>query len=258
MRLTTVLQVGLVALVVVLLAATPAEANGGVGALILVAPVLAVVVLLPIVLIETYVLSSWVGLSGWAALWVASVANLASTLVGIPITLLLLPPGSDETDWEEAPSVSPAHCLLYVTLFWAASWVIEYQVSAWLLPGAEPHQVNAGVFYGNLATYGILAGFLLGWLAWDALAAVLGALHALLPARGAPEEQPALPEAQAAEPEVPVHQEHGPFLPVEIEALAALGFIQLPLNGNGAGEPLPVEDYEERLESHPYHPVQEE
>ncbi len=71
--------------VVLSLISQPAHANMGVPMLTLVWPVMAMA-LVPIIIIESIVLVMGFGMTAWHSAWVVTVANLVSTVIGIPVT----------------------------------------------------------------------------------------------------------------------------------------------------------------------------
>lgn len=218
MQRDTLIRVCLISLALVLLLASPAYANVLLGPLILLIPIVVVPgVLALIIMIESVFLSSWVGVSLGYALWVVSVSNVVSTLFGIPLVLFLLLPGALSTDREERePWVVPAQGLLLVLLFWAASWVIESATAISMLGEFDPQDVDNGVLVGNLATYGIVAGFLLGWLIWKALRAFRASLPRLRPVEETREVPTALIEAEG----------DGQYQPIEAEEVVAEAGLQ--------------------------------
>jgi len=144
------------------------------------------VALLPIIAIESYVVWSWIGASAWYSVWVVSVVNVASTLIGVPLTwVLLLPlaifpsemvPGviwflGYEGAKEPKRWVFAAGSFLLLISFFYVSWFIEYQIAIRMVDGFESQNVKFGVLVGNLVTYGILAAIVLGWLVWEVLRA---------------------------------------------------------------------------------------
>ena len=85
MLLPRLLLFGLAAL----FAATPAAANAGLPMLAVVLPEL-LLLLIPTIVIEAQILISWLGLRHGRAFAMSTLANLASTLVGVPLTWMLL------------------------------------------------------------------------------------------------------------------------------------------------------------------------
>ena len=174
---------------VVLVAATPANANMLIP-LVAVGWIAMVVLLVPIIAIETLFLSFRLGGAFWQALWVTTLTNLASTFVGIPIACFLhqylrgvfpfridtrwhrFLTASVHAPWEIGANDEPDERLglrmemhasfALLVVFFLASWFLEASIAIALLPHIEPNSVHFGVLLGNLATYGLLA-----WYVWD-------------------------------------------------------------------------------------------
>ncbi len=91
MSLKNMTRTLLVVLGLVFLVPAPAYANAVIPMIFVTLPAM-IVALLPIIAIESYVVWSWIGASAWYSVWVVSVANVASTLIGIPVTWVLLLP----------------------------------------------------------------------------------------------------------------------------------------------------------------------
>jgi hypothetical protein len=152
-----------------------------------------------VIAIESLVLWARLALFGLAlgqALAVASVANLVSTLVGIPLAWLALAMlfglagGTDHdirtsagrrheafwlaswivpheyVDWDrysgEWDWIIPAKVLVLLLPCFFASWLIEHLVASRMLERFAG-QLGVSVLVGNLATYGILALIVLTW-----------------------------------------------------------------------------------------------
>ncbi len=153
-----------------------------------------------VIAIESLVLWGRLALVGLAleqALAVTSVANLVSTLVGIPLAwlalalLLGLAGGTDHdirtragrrreaiwlapwimphdyVDWDrysgEWDWLVPAKLLVLLPPFFLASWLIERAVAGRMLERFSG-ELGVGVLVGNAATYGLFALIVLGWL----------------------------------------------------------------------------------------------
>ncbi len=185
MSLKNLTRTLLVLLAMVFLAPTPAHANVVIPMIFVTLPAM-IVALLPIIAIESYVLWSLIGASAWYSVWVVSVANVASTLIGVPVTWVLLLPLAIFPS-EMAPGVIwvlfyegakepkrwvfAAGSFLLLISFFYVSWFIEYQIAIRMLDGFESQNVKFGVLVGNLVTYGTLAAIVLGWLVWEVLRA---------------------------------------------------------------------------------------
>ncbi len=174
---------GLSVFIAVLLFAPPAHANMGVPMIFITLPVM-LVALIPIIGIEAYVLLERLGLSFWKSVEVASAANFASTVIGMPVTWFLLflvtlltgggsgfgirtakarfltvtlgaswlPPVDKTMTW-----MAPAAGFVLLIPFFFASWLVEYEVGIWILDEMNAGNVSSAVLMGNLITYGILA-----------------------------------------------------------------------------------------------------
>jgi hypothetical protein len=152
-----------------------------------------------VIAIESLVLWARLALVGLAlgqALAVTSVANLVSTLVGIPLAwlalaLLLGLAGTDHdirtsagrrgaavwlapwimphdyVDWDrysgEWDWLIPAKLLVLLPPFFLVSWLIERAVAGRMLERFGGG-FGGGVLLGNVATYGLMALIVLGWL----------------------------------------------------------------------------------------------
>ncbi len=174
---------GLSVFIAVLLFAPPAHANMGLPMIFITLPVM-LVALIPIIGIEAYVLLERLGLSFWKSVEVASAANFASTVIGMPVTWFLLflvtlltgggsgfgvrtakarfltvtlgaswlPPVDKTMTW-----MAPAAGFVLLIPFFFASWLVEYEVGIWILDEMNAANVSSAVLMGNLITYGILA-----------------------------------------------------------------------------------------------------
>lgn len=183
MRRDKVKRVLLISIAIIFLFSSPAYANVALPLIFFTLPGMALA-LVPVIAIESYVLMTILGLSIGYGLVVVSVANVVSTMVGIPVTWLLLSPlaklPQDKipgviwiwlgADGEKNPKdwMVPAACLLLLMPYFFVSWFIEYKIVMRMLDGFEPN-VSYGVLVGNLVSYGILALIVLGWLIWVCL-----------------------------------------------------------------------------------------
>lgn len=191
-RCGTLVKTSLALLVVAFLFPTSVHANTGVPMLFLTWPAM-LVSLVPIIVIETYVLFMRLGLSLGTVAKVASVANAASTLIGIPVAWILLvllqmfTGGGNrfgiETAWKKFLAVTwqapwlvpyeeedlrwmvPSAGLALLVPFFFASWLIEYHVARLFFGGLGQQSVKDSLLLANLATYGILAVLGFGFLA---------------------------------------------------------------------------------------------
>ena len=182
MRCDKVKRVSLILFGIIFLYSSPAYANAALPLVFLSLPGMALA-LVPVVAMESYVLMKILGLSMGSGLSVVFVANVVSTIVGLPVTwLLLLPlarlpqhkiPGvlwfmllygvkKYPKDW-----MVPAASLLLLIPYFFVSWFIENKIAMRMLDGFEPQNLSYGVLVGNLVSYGILALIVLGWLIWE-------------------------------------------------------------------------------------------
>ncbi len=153
---------------VVLLFAPPAHAN-------VMIPVIVAgwfgmfVALVPIIVIEWVVLTR-MGAHIWESLLAMSVANLGSTLAGIPLAIALeivvamntslYHETSDAKDTWFREWMLPACGVLLLVPFFLMSWWIEAPIAAWILDDLPAKFVNSAVRDANLVTYGLLATLL--------------------------------------------------------------------------------------------------
>lgn len=163
-----------------LLMPSVALANAGVPVLFLFTSVFAFS-LIPIILIESFYLAKKLQLTGWQALRDTTLANLFSTLIGIPVTsvflvflqmllggsgafgmgtmrdrifsvtLQALIPYEAELHW-----MIPVAGLVLLVPFFFVSWVTEYWLLAQRLPTVSPDKLKQSVRNANLITYGLL------------------------------------------------------------------------------------------------------
>ena len=173
----------------VVLFAAPAHANAGVPPLFFMSWGAMVLALAPIIVIEMIVL--WVRgeTSFWEAGLAASVANLASTFIGIPVALILHAnfrkivgetPKGLQTLWQRFRMVVahvqyvdvndpetripvwmwPGGWLVLMVPFFLASWLSEVWITRILLGAYPATGLDKAVFEANLVTYGLLVALL--------------------------------------------------------------------------------------------------
>jgi hypothetical protein len=186
-----------VAAVALLLLPDLAQANAGLPMLWILWP-FAIVAIVPVVLVESWVVQRGIGLSWRVSLWEMSKANVASTLVGLPLTWIALVAlemlaahlaisakisDSYPPDWVgevgaivlSAPWLGPfrtgghwivpvATATLLVPFFLVSAWVEVFTVRKAFGASSNP-QWRRVVWYANLASYGILFTATLVWLA---------------------------------------------------------------------------------------------
>jgi hypothetical protein len=190
-------------LLFVFLLAVPAKADAGVPMLFITWPGM-LLALIPVVFIEAWIMRPRLELTSGKALKLAAIANLVSTVVGIPLTwmvlagLEMLSTGGGmayglSTPWQRILSVTvqapwlvpyesdlywmvPAATLALLPAYFLASWGIEYAVIRMLLriPVSSIFEtertlspgrpVRRAVLFANLGSYTILAVLTLLWL----------------------------------------------------------------------------------------------
>ena len=182
-----IFRYGLWAFAAALLFASPAHANMIVPPLFFLSWMAMFLALLPIIVIEAIVLTVRAGTSLWEGGLTATLANLASTFIGIPLALVLHAtfreflgdaPDRFQTFWQKFRMVVghvqyadvnepvvrmpdwiwPAGALVLMVLFFLASWVSESWVARILLDTYPVEGLNQAVFEANLVSYGLLAG----------------------------------------------------------------------------------------------------
>ena len=105
-------------------------ANAGVPMLLVYAPVLAAA-FVPIVVIESTLVTWLCDVRVGRAFWTVSVANLVSTVVGVPLTWLALVLIPMLTGGGGAHGVGPQ------AVTWQAPWLIPYEEELhWMIPAA--------------------------------------------------------------------------------------------------------------------------
>ncbi|WP_345478805.1 hypothetical protein, partial [Niveibacterium umoris] len=173
-----------------LLFARAARADAGVPLLFLTLPGM-VLALLPVIAIEAIVLARTFRSNVLSVLKASALANIASTLLGIPITWVVLVLLQDLTGGGRSYGLTtPLQKLLAVT--WQAPWLIPYEGDLyWMVPAASlalmvpffiasvyielavvlrivadnpPLLVRRAVLRSNLLTYAILCFLNAGWL----------------------------------------------------------------------------------------------
>jgi hypothetical protein len=180
----------------------PAEADVGIPMLTVTWPGM-LLALAPVVLIEAWIVRSRLRLETRESLRVVFLANLASTIIGIPVAWLVLvflemvatgggtAMGLD-TPWRRFLAVTiqapwlipyksdlywmvPAATLALLPAYFLASWGIEYKAMQFLLrrrvvavfdepPQMPDKTVRRSAFYANAASYALLAAVTIAWL----------------------------------------------------------------------------------------------
>jgi len=166
-----------------------ASANAGVPMIFLAIPVLGVSII-PIIIIESIVLSKQLELAAPVAFKTATISNLVSTIVGIPLTWLLLVliqmltggggaygldtalgkvlsvtlqaawliPYESDLHW-----MIPVAGLVLLVPFFFVSWWSEYFVSRKMLKDHSAQRVKIAVRNANMITYALLAFWPVGY-----------------------------------------------------------------------------------------------
>jgi hypothetical protein len=180
MKTRTKLMRGTAIFASVLLVASPAQANAALPIVVVFGWFALVLALIPIILIECFVLARVGAHPGWSLL-AMSVANLASTLAGFPIAVVLDALLNKFTpinkapwevrywqkwyrDWMEPPGVG-----LILSAFCLLSWGIEAPIAVWILDDLPSQVVTLAVRDANLVTYGLLAAPLVAFFVRDML-----------------------------------------------------------------------------------------
>ncbi len=172
--------------------ATNASADAGVPMLFVTFPSM-LLALIPIVLLEVVVLGRVMKQGAASFAKSAAIANLVSTIVGIPLTWMALVLLEWMTGGSAAFGLSTTF-QKFLAVTWQAPWLIPYEKQLyWMVPTASlflllpfffasylieapivtrfrrdmPRaQLRAAVFRANIASYAGLATFNLWWLVW--------------------------------------------------------------------------------------------
>jgi len=155
--------------------------------------------LIPVIIVEALLIRRWVPLSNKQSFAGISLANIVSTLIGIPLAwlamllvefIVLYPVSLASAKWHwnlDSPVFSvlgfvfsiawleptdiewialTAGALLLIPCFYASVW-IERAVCLWAWPDVDRSEVRRGVFLANMASYALLFLFLCGWIIWE-------------------------------------------------------------------------------------------
>lgn len=121
------------AILIFLLFPSVAFANAGIPMIFLAAPVFAISIL-PIILIESYYLSKSLALKLSEALKIASLSNLYSTIIGIPLTWIILVFVQMITGGGKAYGLDSVVGKI-ISVTWQAPWLIPYESDLnWMIP----------------------------------------------------------------------------------------------------------------------------
>ena len=181
-------------------AATPAYADMGIPMLAWAWPWM-IVSLIPIIIIESLYIQRSLKLSFGRTLKVMSIANIESTLIGIPITWVAwviieiilgymgtlvfenlhvslpesasllfaltvgaawLTPAESNLYW-----MVPTASLVLLIPFFYVSWLLERRRTKRLLKEYDPANIKKATFIANLCSYGLLFAIVLGWLIYS-------------------------------------------------------------------------------------------
>lgn len=177
--------------------AIPAYADAGVPMLALALPAM-IISLIPIIIIESWYIHRTLNLSFKRALKVMGIANIESTLIGIPLTWIIwvivemilgyvsyrvldsfhislpesvsilfaltvgaawLGPAKSNLYW-----MVPTASLVLLLPFFYVSWLFERHRAKRLLQEYDPENVNKATFIANVYSYGLLCAIVLVWL----------------------------------------------------------------------------------------------
>jgi len=192
-------QIAIIALLI-FVDALPAYADAGVPMLALALPGM-IISLIPIIIIESFYIHRSLKLSFGRSLKVMSIANIESTLIGIPITwaawvivemilgymsyrvfesfhvslpesvslLFALTVGAAWLGPTESYLywMIPAASLVLLIPFFYVSWLFERHRAKRLLQEYAPADINKETFIANLYSYGLLFAIVLGWLIYS-------------------------------------------------------------------------------------------
>ena len=198
MRLIT-LRIGLM-LTGLLLVTIPAEADVGVPMIFVTFPQMAVA-LIPIILIEALILKRNMPLSLQESLKVSAISNIISTLIGIPLTWIILTvlemaaiftlnfinPSEKiisilfdnvfggmfgiilQSPWlmpmgDELNWVIPWAFSILLIPFFYASWYVEFMIAKRILKEKSPGEIKTAVYRANFYSYILLEIYLLFWM----------------------------------------------------------------------------------------------
>lgn len=152
------------------------------------------VLLIPVILLEASIMRNAFDLTFRRSIAVSSYLNAASTVMGTPLTWVLLvvlqvqtggeySRGLDtalkkflavtwQAPWLLGPEDSlhwmvPAAILFLLIPFFLASWGIEYLLGLCFLKGIKRSLVRNAVFRANLLSYALITLLVTGWLSYE-------------------------------------------------------------------------------------------
>jgi len=154
--------------------------------------------IIPIIIIESIVLYQQVEITFWHSAGITSAANIVSTLIGIPITAIILwitsgiissmlqiidtadsiwkkfltqawytafVASGDGDKYEEM--ITSFVIMVLLVPFFFGSWFVECNVVYYMLDEFDRQKVQEALFLGNLVTYGILEVIAFGLLIYE-------------------------------------------------------------------------------------------
>lgn len=136
-------------------AALPAHANTGIGLLVMWIPA-AIAALIPAILVEAAIFTRLLAQKLDRALWISTVANVASTLAGAVIAILVdialfWSTGSSGAEWGRAPLLIALVPMFFVT------WWLETKVVRRMQPAESKALARRASLVANLVTYAGMA-----------------------------------------------------------------------------------------------------
>lgn len=173
-----------------------ALADAGIPMIALAMPSM-IIAFIPVVVIETWYFHKYHNIPFLRALKVMTIANLESTIIGIPlawIAMLLLEMGMGAIFMLLPTTISNAHnifaaafasivgaawlapdekygywtvplaCLVLLIPFYFVTWWYEYSSVKRQMKDADPSMIKIATRNSNLLSYGLLAVLVLGWL----------------------------------------------------------------------------------------------
>jgi len=190
----------LIIFLIVFFYASPALADAGLPMLMIVWPGL-IIALIPIVALESYCLRSMLKLPFIKSLKLMTIANLESTIIGIPVTWVLLvfieiivsfagvtifksvteipevlsyifiitlgAPWIAPFTETQAYWIIPAASLFLLIPFYFVTWYVEYRCLKKRIKKTKPAALSRVVRNINLISYGLLGIIVLGWLVFS-------------------------------------------------------------------------------------------
>jgi len=180
---------------------TPVLADVGLPMIFVQLPMM-VLALVPVILVEGLLIRRWVSQSHRDTFWGVTKANVLSTLIGVPAAWLAmlivefvigypLVLAADKFHWSaeslalkvsmflltaawvgppnegsEVLTVAAASAVLLVPSFYISVW-IERRACLRAWPSVDPQSVRRGVFFANVASYGVLFLLACAWITYE-------------------------------------------------------------------------------------------